>query len=180
MKRALSVFFVLRLCLCLSTVCFAQGEDGVDVKAYVQEKIVPVIVAVLTSVLAFLATIGTVARSLKSLKDTRDSFADEAKERAVFFESGMALLEDKAQELKAMVEGVPELKSKIEELTQKEELLAEILSLGFSANSEIVKSGKGKRMALLLQNAKSTVGASPRPTGAVGVTEKEVSANETI
>ena len=180
MKRALSVFFVLVLCFCLSTVCFAQSEGEIDVKAYVQEKIVPVIVAVLTSVLAFLTTIGTVARSLKSLKDTRDSFADEAKERAVFFESGMALLEDKARELKAMVEGVPELKSKIEELAQKEELLAEILSLGFSTNSEIVKSGKGKRMALLLENAKSAVGVSPHPTGAVGVPEKEVSANETI
>ena len=154
MKKIIGVAFALALCLCMSTACFAQGEGEIDVKTYVQEKIVPVAVAALTSAIAFLATIGTVARSLKSLKDTKDSFADEAKERAVFFESGMALLEDKAQELKAMVEGVPELKSKIEELTQKEELLAEILSLGFSANSEIVKSGKGKRMALLLEKSK--------------------------
>ena len=178
MKKILIASFAIVLCFCLSTACFAQGE--IDVKEYVQEKIVPVIVAVLTSVLAFLATIGTVARSLRALKDTKESFADEARERAVFFECGMALLEDKAEEIKASVEDVPELKNKIEELTKKEELLAEILSLGFSANSEIVKSGKGKRMALLLENARSAVGESPHPTGAVEVSEKEVSANETI
>ena len=158
MKKILIVAFALVLCLCMSTMCFAQGEkqaEAVDIKAYVQEKIVPVAVAVVTSALAFLATIGTVARSLRALKDTKESFTDEARERAVFFESGIALLEDKAQELKEAVEGVPELKSKIEELTQKEELLAEILSLGFSANSEIVKSGKGKKMVQLLEKSKN-------------------------
>ena len=141
----------------------------------------------LTAVLAFLATIGTVARSLKSLKDTKDAFSDEAKERTIFFESGIALLAGIAEELKEAVEGVPELKSKIEELSEKEELLAEILSLGFSANSEIIKSGKGKKMAMLLENAKRkvqnaelAVGASPHPTSEVGLPEKEVIANETI
>ena len=182
MKKILIVFFALALCFCLSTACFAQGESegATDIKAYIQEKIVPVAVAVLTSLLAFLATIGTVVRSLRSLKDTKEAFVDEARERAVFFQSGIGLLEDKAEEMKALVEDVPELKSKIEELSKREEILAEILSLGFSANSEIVKSGKGKKMAMLIENAKSAVGASPHPTGAVSVTEKEVSANETI
>lgn len=184
MKKILIVFFALALCFCLSTACFAQGdsesEGATDIKAYIQEKIVPVAVAVLTSLLAFLATIGTVVRSLRALKDTKEAFVDEARERAVFFQSGIGLLEDKAEEMKALVEDVPELKSKIEELSKREELLAEILSLGFSANSEIVKSGKGKKMAMLIENAKSEVGASPHPTGTVSVTEKEVSANETI
>lgn len=157
MRKIAFVIFVLMLCLCFAGVCFASGTEQAnkfDIKTYVMEKIVPVAVAALTSAAAFLATIGTVARSLKSLKDTKESFSDEAKERALFFESGMAVLREKAQELTEAVQGLPELKSKVEELSEKEELLAEILSLGFSANAEIIRSGKGKRMSMLLENAK--------------------------
>ena len=165
MKKIFIVVLALVLCLCMSTVCLASGEveaeenihstqEEVSVKTYITDKIVPVAVAVLTSILAFLGTLGTVARSLKSLKDTKEAFSDEAKERTLFFESGIELLDEKAEELKEAAQDMPALRARVEELTEKCELLAEILSLGFSANSEIVRSGKGKKMALLLESAK--------------------------
>ena len=114
MKKTLFIIFVLALCLCLGIVCFAEKEEGqngssgtstpttgnaesddrIDVKAYIMDKMVPVAVAVLTSIVAFLATLGTIAKSLKSLKETKDAFKDEAKERAVFFDSGVIAIKD--------------------------------------------------------------------------------------
>ncbi len=130
------------------------AEGGIDIKAYIMDKIVPVAVAVLTSALAFIATLGTIAKSLKALKDTKDAFKDEAKERAVFFECGMEMLSEKAQELTELVSDVPKLKEELTELAQECRLNSEILALGFSANSEVIKSGKGKKMSILLENAK--------------------------
>ena len=162
-------------------------EEKNDVKAYIMDKIVPVAVAVLTSALAFLATLGTIAKSLKALKDTKDAFSDEAKERAVFFECGMEMLTEKTEELKELVSDVPKLKEELLALSEECRLNSEILTLGFSANSDVIKSGKGKRMSVLLndakrkvQNAKVAAGASPRPTSEVAGPVEEVSANETV
>ena len=138
------------------------AEGGIDIKDYIMDKIVPVAVAVLTSAVAFLATLGTIARSLKALKDTKDAFSDEARERAVFFESGIEMLDEKTQELKELVEDVPRLRGEISALAEECRLNSEILTLGFSANSEVIKSGKGKKMAALLENAKLIM---PSPAG---------------
>ena len=178
MKKVLFIAFTLMLGLCLSIGCFAQ-EEGQDVeapspteavkeqendiKAYIMDKIVPIAVAVLTSAVAFLATLGTIARSLKALKDTKDAFKDEAKERAIFFESGIEMLDEKTQELKELVEDVPRLRGEISALAEECRLNSEILTLGFSANSEVIKSGKGKKMAALLENAKFKMQISDTP-----------------
>ena len=215
MKKVLFIAFIVVICLCLSLICAAEEEgeneekllpstaltpssemeandtnltgEAIDVKAYIMDKIVPVAVAVLTSAIAFVATLGTIAKSLKALKDTKEAFSDEAKERAVFFECGLEMLTEKAEELKELVGDVPKLREELLALSEECRLNSEILTLGFSANSEIVKSGKGKRMALLLdnakckvQNAKLAAGASPHPTSEVAAPVEEVSANETI
>lgn len=157
MKKVLFLAFALVLCFCLCVSCFAETvnetEKSINVKAYIQEKIVPVVVGVLTSIIALITTIGVIAKNLKGLKDTKEAFSNEARERACFFESGVAHIEAKAEGIKELVKDVPMLQDKIAELTKECELLAEILSLGFSANEEVIKSGKGKKMALLLENA---------------------------
>ena len=154
MKKVLFLVFALAVCFSMCLVCFAEEMvEQPDVKSYIQDKIVPVAVGVLTSVIAFVATIGVIAKSLKSLKDTKEAFSNEAEERACFFESGIAQLEAKAESMRELISDVPSLQEKVGELIKECELLAEILSLGFSANEEIIKSGKGKKMALLLENA---------------------------
>ena len=156
MKKVLFIAFILVLCLCLAcTVMANEGGKKTELKAYIMDKIVPVAVAVLTSALAFVATLGTIAKSLKALKDTKDAFKDEAKERAIFFESGIEMLNEKAQELTELVSDVPKLKEELTELAQECHLNSEILALGFSANSDVIKSGKGKKMAVLLEKSKS-------------------------
>ena len=156
MKKIMFILFAFALCLCLAcTVMANEGGKKTELKAYITDKIVPVAVGVLTSVIAFVATLGTIARSLKALKGARQDFNEEAKERAIFFESGIEMLDEKAQELKALVEDVPKLRDELTSLAQECRLNSEILALGFSANSDVIKSGKGKKMAVLLEKSKS-------------------------
>ena len=131
----------------------SEGEER-DLKEYITDKILPVIIGVATSSFGFVAVLGTISRTLKSLKDTKESFSSEAKKRQEAFDEATELLRAKADELEALVHDVPQLTDKLKELREENELLAEILTLGFSANTEIIKSGKGKRMAMLLEKSK--------------------------
>lgn len=177
MKKILIFVFALAMCLCLSTICFAEDEmsaelsekenapsvtqgvtppsaDGglaVNVKEYITEKIVPVAVGVLTSIIALGATLFKVAGILKSLRDAKDTFEGEARVRAELSRE----LKQEAQGLQETVKDVPGLNERVNALTERVEALAEILVLGFSANSEVIKSGKGKKMAALLEKSKS-------------------------
>ena len=166
MKRPLFIIFALALCLCFSSVCFASDAEAVElagnIEQYITERIVPIVVGVLTSLVALITVLRKIFSALKSLNDTKDTFVEEAKERASAFRSNTELLESKAQEIKKTVEGVPtieeqmtQLKGEMTTLIDECNVLAEILSLGFSANSEVIKSGKGKQMAGLLEKSKS-------------------------
>ena len=177
MKRILFICFVLMLCLCMSISCLAQdvGEGKEDIKGYIQERILPVVVGVLTSLIALGTMLFKITSTLKSLKSTRDTFEGEARLRAELARE----LKAEAQKLQEAVKDVPALKACVEGLAQECRLNSEILSLGFSANGEIIKSGKGKQMAVLLENAKFK--EFPNTTKErVGDPEKEVSVNETI
>lgn len=165
MKKLLKIFVLAcALSLCLSLVCSAEeftGTEDTQLKDYITEKIAPVVAGVLTSAIALVTTLGSIAKSLNSLKDTKSAFSKEAQERADNFNTSTKLLENKADELKASVQCVPQLEGELIQLKKDIELLtsqcvdiAEILCLGFSANSDIIRSGKGKKMSVLLDSAK--------------------------
>ena len=184
MKKKLMIFtFLLLACICLSCVANAQEQataEEDDVSEYIQEKIAPVVAGVLTSVVALVTTLGSISKSLTSLKDTKSSFTAEAKERAESFNLSTEMLKAQAKEIKEMIGCVPELegqllqlKSEVENLICQSTTLAEILTLGFSANSEIIKSGRGEVMSTLLENAKC------KAQSLQAVSKAEVAANET-
>ena len=164
MKKILFIMFALALCLCLGLACFAEGNEAqggssatpttetsnIDIKAYIQEKIVPIVVGVATSIVALITTLYKIGASLKALSGTRETLDADAKKR----EAAVASLGEQVEQIKASIKDVPSLEKSIEELSALCSTIAEILSLGFSANEEIIKSGKGKKMSALLQNAK--------------------------
>lgn len=165
MKRILFIAFTVVLCLCLASVCLAgdinAGELANDIEAYVTDRIVPIVVGVLTSIVALITVLKKIFNALRSLKDTKDEFVNEAKERASAFKNNTELLEGKAQEIKKTVENVPgldaemkELKSEMATLINECGTIAEILTLGFSSSTDVIKSGRGKQMAQLLEKSK--------------------------
>ena len=176
MKKILFVMFALLLCLSLGLACFAESgeiQNGssetptsttetseVDIKAYIQEKIVPIVVGVATSIVALITTLYKIGASLKALSGTKDTLAKEAKKR----DEASQALSEQVEQIKASIKDVPNLEKSIAELSALCGTMAEILSLGFSANEEIIKSGKGKKMSILLQSAKLTPHPSANPT----------------
>ena len=164
MKKLLFTVFALLMCICLGLACFAKSDEiqggssatpttetsEVDIKAYIQEKIVPIVVGVITSIVALITTLYKIGASLKALSGTKDTLDADAKKR----EAAVASLGEQVEQIKASIKDVPSLEKSIEELSALCSTIAEILSLGFSANEEIIKSGKGKKMSMLLQNAK--------------------------
>ena len=155
MKKILFICFVLVLCVCMCTVCFAEEQGGaeVDIKEYIQEKIVPVVCGVVTSLVALGATLFKIAKTLKSVREAKETFENEARAR----EEITKVIEDEVEALKEAVKDVPSLLDEVVSLKSQVEMLAEILVLGFSSNAEIIKSGKGKRMSVLIENAKCTM-----------------------
>ena len=162
MKRVLIfVSMIVALTLIMSLVCLAQDIDrGEELKSYIEEKIVPVVVGVATGIIGLVATLGSVGKSLKGLKDIKELFSSESEKDRQSFIKSKELLENKATEIKDSVKNVPlisedilKLRGQVDILTDRCALMAEIISLGFSADPLVVRSGKGREMASLLQRA---------------------------
>ena len=134
-----------------------NGEEKTDIKEYIKERIIPVLVGVLTSVSALLATLAGIRSSLAKIRSAKESFEKEAKNRDTSFKAQSEYLNAKAEELKKIVSDIPRLEKQLialEESTKK--LITEctyigkMVSLGFSQNKDVIKSGNGAKISGLL------------------------------
>lgn len=132
-------------------------EEEFNLYEYIKEKIIPVVVGVLTAASALIATLAAIKRSLNSISEAREGIKKEAKARDAENDKRLKIMENQVEELKRAVEkieqsteGVPNFESEIKGLSRVCSGMAKILSLGFSANPDVVKTGKGKKMQLLL------------------------------
>ncbi|MBE6663833.1 MAG: hypothetical protein E7602_04960 [Ruminococcaceae bacterium] len=137
----------------------SRVEEDFDLKAYIKEKIVPVVVGVLTSSSALLATLMAIRKSLASIGDTKDTFKKEARRREEKFREESEHLREKTEEIEKMVALVPELEKRVTELDKNMQALisecaslGKMISLGFSQDERVVTSGNGKKISKLLQN----------------------------
>ena len=161
MKKILTFIFIMLLVLALTTVAMASeletpNDKGEELKAYIEEKIVPIIMGVATSIIALLGTLKGVFNALRGLKESKDTFD---REQAKITENSKRELEEikaKYNEIKLLVVDVPKLSTQIEELKAKSSTLAteisnlsKIASLGFSENSQLVKDGKSREIVRL-------------------------------
>ena len=134
----------------------AYGKEEFDLKNYIQEKILPVVIGVLTAASALIATLVSISRSLGKIKDARDEFKKEAKEREKSFKAQSDLLKTKADELLKIAGELPKLKGEISSLQETTDKLilectyiSKMISLGFGEDKNVVKSGNGARISKL-------------------------------
>ncbi len=159
MKKLLIFLLILAFALSLTLVISAEEatqDTGEEIRTYVEEKIVPILMGVATSIIALLGTLKGVFNALKGLKESKATFD---KEQAKIKENSKRELEEikkKYEEIKTLVSCVPQLDMQIKELNKGSALLAsevanlsEIASLGFSESYELVKSGKAREIVLL-------------------------------
>lgn len=173
-----ALIFCLFFCLCASAQEVSEqtspneqeiveSAEGFNVEEYIKEKIIPIAVGVLTAIAGLLATLSTIIKALKGLKDAKDCFSKEAEERSAHFSCQSEELEKKTEELKEMCKDVPKLQdavdnleAEIKSLQASTAIAARILALGFSSSSEVVASGKGRQMNLLLKTLEKGEGVN--------------------
>lgn len=138
-----------------------KASEAFDKEAlieYIKEKIVPIVVGVLTSISALVATLATIKRSLNKIALAREEFKSESKERKDSFKKESEYLSTKTEELVKICGEIPRLQAQLEELRENNEKLAKesgyiakMISLGFSQNKQIIASGNGKKINRLLE-----------------------------
>ncbi len=138
------------------TLDIVEKIEEFDFKLYIQEKIIPVVIGVLTASSALIATLASISRSLGKMKDAKEEFKKEAGKREESFKAQSELLKTKAEELINIASEVPKLKKEIEGLHKNTEKLilecsyiSQMISLGFGESKEVVKSGNGAKISRL-------------------------------
>lgn len=133
-------------------------SKGKEIGIYIKEKILPVVVGVLTSVSALLATLVAIKRSLASVSEAKDAFKKEASDREAHFKKESEYLNTKAEEIEKALALVPQLQSEVATLEKNTEklikectYLGKMISLGFSQSEGVVASGNGKKISRLLE-----------------------------
>ena len=170
MKRLIRIFVFAFALIVLLTVCVQatevssdnlQTDEKFSFGDYVRDKIVPVAVGVGTSLLGLLATLVSIFKALKELKKAKQDAAENDKAREENSKRQIEELTRQVEELKKNIEEVityskslGEIKKEIDFECEELGIIGEILVLGFSSNSDIVKTGKGKQINLLLDKLK--------------------------
>ena len=134
-----------------------EGEEDFDLKTYVEERIVPVISGVGAAIVAILVALGPLVSAIKAIKNAAASFSKKDEERNASVKESNRLMQKNIERIESNVADVPKLQAQVRMLErQADEMklvcvtLAKITALGFQANADVVRSGKGKKMAILL------------------------------
>ena len=159
MKRISVLIFMVIIALSLVAVAFASDIENSTreiSKSYIEEKIVPILMGVATSVIALLGTLKSIFNALKSLKESKlcyDKEISSVKEKA---RKELDEIKEKYEEIKTLIDDTPRLSMQIEELNNQAKILSceianmsKITSLGFSKERELIKNGSAREIVRL-------------------------------
>ena len=130
-------------------------------KAYIEEKILPIIVGVVTSIIALLSTLRGIFSSLKSLKASKENFEREQEKIKESSNAELEKITKKYNEIKSEIksvvqikDGLCELKEKTEILSKEIENLSQIAALGFCKDKDLVLEGASREIVILAKENK--------------------------
>ncbi len=132
----------------------SRVDEDFDLKAYIKEKIVPVVAGVCAAVVTICLALAPLVRAITAIKNLIASFSKKDEERNQSVEKSNEIMRENIEKIENSVKNVPTLEKQIAEQSKTIETMAQVIVLGFSANTEIVRSGKGKKMTLLLNKLK--------------------------
>lgn len=161
MKKVITILFTIILCLAFVLAVSAEEikqAENEELRAYIEEKIVPVVIGVATSIVALLGTLKGLFSALRELKRAKIDFEIIAEQNKEAQEKEASILRSDYKVIKESVKDVPRLldafdkqQEKIQELERVVVVATEILVLAYSANSELVRTGKAKEMNRLIE-----------------------------
>ena len=130
-------------------------------KDYIEEKILPIIVGVVTSIIALLSTLRGIFSSLKSLKASKENFEREQEKIKERSRAELEKITERYNEIKSEIksvlqikDGLCELKEKTEILSKEIENLSQIAALGFCKDKDLVLEGASREIVILAKENK--------------------------
>lgn len=133
-------------------------EESFDIKAYLTEKIAPIIAGVVTSLVALGGTVYKIKASLSTLDSSNESIKEIKKSAKDTLENvkteltrGMCDIQTKIKDIPEIKEGYEELKRNTEELSKQNRALLEALKLGFESLPEAVVSGNARKISIITE-----------------------------
>lgn len=130
-------------------------------KNYIQDKIIPVLIGVSTSIIAFLSTLKGVFSALKSLKDTKEGYEDDRNKFKEEMKIELEKVREKYDNVTTALNGVvsigaefEKMKNHISTLSKEIANVSEIASLGFSNNENLVKEGIARKITVIAEQNK--------------------------
>ena len=117
----------------------------------------PVISGVGAAIISIFVALGQLISAFNAMKNAAAAFSKKDEERNASVKESNRLMQKNIERIEASVSSVPALQAQNEQFKkQVDELklvcttLAQITALGFQANADVVRTGKGKKMAILL------------------------------
>lgn len=182
MKKVLLILFILVMILALGMVAYgvenqeinqttSLEEMAVDdihksdsLKAYVEEKIIPILIGISASVIAFLSTLKGVFSALKTLKETtqgyesdRIRYKEEMKKELECVREKYSQVHDDLKEACNLSGELKEMQSQIKTLSREIANVSEIACLGFSNDESLVKDGISRKISIIAEQNKELI-----------------------
>lgn len=161
MKKTLITVLALLLALSLATVVSAQGDE---LKSYVEEKIAPILVGVMTSIIALLGTLRGIFSMVKGVCESKEIFENQQKTARESSRKFFEEMKDKYQEIKNDTESVSDLKreasllrTRVDDLCLEIANLSEIARAGFLRDKDLIKEGKARKIEILANKNRELV-----------------------
>ena len=136
----------------------SEAAEEFDIKAYLTEKIAPIVAGVATSLVALGGTIYKIKSSLSTLDSSNESIKEIKKSAKDTLENvkteltrGMCDIQTKIKDIPEIKEGYEELKKSAEELSRQNKALLEALKLGFESLPEAVVSGNARKISIITE-----------------------------
>lgn len=166
MKKKLTLIFILALVFIMSLSAFASDiASGEELKIYIEEKIIPVIAGVVTSLIALIGTLKSIFSALKQLKSAKEGFDITQNEIKSSTSAELKQINEKYDDIKESIKDVPQLEKRLLELNSQMGTLisqmsnlSQLTAIGFCESSELVASGKGREIAILANKNQVVVG----------------------
>ncbi len=157
MKKILIALFTVALVISLATFCAGAEPDGeFNIKEYAAEKIAPVAVGVITSIIAVIgalqkikstvSTLNSSSAAIKELKEAADSTLSGIKAE---LHKGISDVYGKIKDVPEIKEGYSELLASYNQLKEQNAALLEAIKTGFEAIPQAVESGAASKIAAI-------------------------------
>ena len=137
-------------------------KEVFDFKEYFQEKLLPIVIGVLTACCGLISSLVSIKKALLSLKEEKEIISKRDKEREKLLDGERRQIKEFNAQARAQLNAINQANQSIEEikegtlrLAMEIDLLSQAIGIVAFKDEEMVRTGKGKILYTLLEDSKA-------------------------